>query len=156
MTTRSLLPGALLALALVAAGCGAEAGTGDSGGGGDTAPAPAPAAPPRTTLELTIWPEGEGAGDAMEYTLTCDPPGGTHPDPEAACAALRELGVEAFAPTPPDVACTQQYGGPMQAHVRGTVDGQELDARLAYTDGCEIARWDAVAVVVPRPDGALR
>jgi hypothetical protein len=104
---------------------------------------------------MTIWPEGEGTGDSLEYTLTCDPPGGTHPNPESACEALQELGAEAFAPVPPEVACTQQYGGPMQAQVRGTVGGEAVDARLAYTDGCEIARWDALAAVVPRAGGAL-
>jgi hypothetical protein len=44
----------------------------------------------------------------------------------------------------------------MEARVQGTVDGAPLDARLAYTDGCQIARWDAVAAIVPRPDGGYR
>jgi hypothetical protein len=151
MDARRLLPGGALALVVLLVGCGADAGT----DGADDAP---PAADPRaaaTSLEITVWPEGEGNGAELAYTLSCDPPAGDHPDPEGACAALRELGVAAFAPTPPDVMCTQQYGGPMQARVVGTVEGEPLDARLAYHDGCEIARWDTVAAVVPRPDGEL-
>jgi len=144
MSTRTL-PWTLLALLAVAAGCGADAGSGDAG-----AEEP-PAQAGGTQLEITVWPEGEGQGASQSYTLSCDPPGGDHPDPEAACAALAELGAEAFAPVPADVACTQQYGGPQQAIVRGTVDGEPVDARLAYTDGCEIARWNAVAAVVPNP-----
>jgi hypothetical protein len=151
MDVRSLIPGGVLVLALVLAGCGADAGT----DGADDAP-PAADPPAATSLEITVWPEGEGAGDPILYTLTCDPPAGEHPDPEAACAALQELGAEAFAPVPPDVMCTQQYGGPQQAHVAGTVGGEPVDARLAYTDGCEIDRWNKLSTVVPGAEGALR
>jgi hypothetical protein len=105
MRTRLLFPGALVALLLVAAGCGADSGSGDENGG-DAPPAPGPP-PSETRLEITVWAEGEAAGGPVEYTLTCDPPGGAHPDPEAACAALGELGAGAFLPVPPDVACTQ-------------------------------------------------
>lgn len=153
MEVKTLVPG-LAALALLFAGCGADAGN-DGAGDADDAP-PAAEPPSAASLEMTVWPEGEGGGEPMRYTLGCDPPGGEHPDPKAACAALRELGAEAFAPIPPDVMCTQQYGGPMQAHVVGTVDGQPVDARLAYTDGCEIGRWDALAAVVPLPAGGVR
>jgi len=138
----------MLALALVAAGCGADAG-------GDDVDTQEPAAQ-ATELEITVWPEGEGVGEPLEYTLRCHPPGGGHPDPVAACEALGELGASAFDPVPPDVMCTQQYGGPQQAHVRGTVDGTPVDARLAYTDGCEIDRWNRLSAVVPGAEGALR
>jgi hypothetical protein len=150
MDVKSILPGGVIVLALVLTGCGAEAGDGP-----DDAP-PAADPPAATSLEMTVWAEGEGTGEPVRYTLTCDPPAGDHPDPAGACAALEALGAEAFAPVPPDVMCTQQYGGPMEAQVVGTVDGEPVEARLAYTDGCEIARWDALAAVVPRPDGALR
>jgi hypothetical protein len=151
MDVRSFLPGGALLVALLFAACGADAGS----DGADEAP-PAADPPAATSLEITVWPEGEAAGEAVTYTLSCDPAAGDHPDPEGACAALRELGVGVFAPTPPDVMCTQQYGGPMEARIVGTVDGEPLDARLAYNDGCEIARWNAVEAIVPRTDGVLR
>jgi hypothetical protein len=138
----------LLALSLVlpalAAACGADEP--DEAG-----------VPPEveTRLEIAVWPEGEREGELRRYTLTCDPPGGDHPDPEAACAALERLGAEAFEPVPSDAICTQVYGGPMEARVEGVVAGQPVDAHLAYTDGCQIARWDVLADVVPRPEGGL-
>jgi hypothetical protein len=150
MRLKALIPPALLALTLVVAGCGSEAG------GDETTPGDAEEPAQATDLEILVWPEGEGTGEAVRYTLRCDPPAGEHPDPAAACAALQELGVGAFAPVPPDVACTQEYGGPQQAQVRGTIAGETVDARLAYTDGCEIARWNALAAVVPGSEGALR
>jgi hypothetical protein len=116
-------------------------------------PTPSPDAARGTTLEMRVWVEGDGRSTPVVYTLTCDPPGGNHPGPAEACAALEKLGAQAFAPLPPDTMCTQQYGGPMQAHVRGVVRGEAVDARLAYNDGCQISRWDRVAPVVPLPRG---
>ena len=138
----------LLALALVAAGCGSAAG-GDGDGNADDAPGGTAAS---TSLEIAVWPQGEDESEPRRYTLTCDPPGGDHPDPEAACAALDELGAEAFEPVPADTACTQIFGGPAQAHVTGTVAGEQVDARLAQTDGCEISRWETLSEVVPGAD----
>jgi len=83
-------------------------------------------------------------------TLTCDPAGGDHPDPEAACRALDAL-EHPFAPVPADTACTEIYGGPQTARVTGTYRGQPVHATFNRTNGCEIARWDGhVALLVER------
>ena len=50
-----------------------------------------------------------------------------------------------FLPTPPATICTQIYGGPQEAFVRGTFRGRRLSTRFARRNGCEIARWDRVA-----------
>jgi hypothetical protein len=56
----------------------------------------------------------------------------TLPDPAAALEAVQRHGEGLFFPKPaPGRICTQQYGGPQTAVVR--------------TDGCEIARWRAMA-----------
>jgi hypothetical protein len=78
--------------------------------------------------------------DGRRTTLTCDPPGGDHPQPEAACAV-----VDALQPLPSDAACTQVYGGPETATVRGTVRGRPVELSLSRTDGCRIAQWDRLA-----------
>jgi Subtilisin inhibitor-like len=83
--------------------------------------------------------------------LTCDPDGGTHPDPEAACAALSE-DPEALEPVAPDVACTLIFGGPEQATVVGVLDGDEIDAAFEYSNGCEIDRWDRLAALLQLGD----
>lgn len=99
--------------------------------------------PSQTSLTIVV-----NAGDdaqPVEWTLTCDPAGGTHPDAAPACDALAELDPGTFAPVPADQVCTEIYGGPETATVRGTWLGRPVDASFSRQNGCEIARWDAVA-----------
>jgi hypothetical protein len=120
----------LLAVLLLAAGCGSETiETGDE--------------PVGAQLEVTVWPEGAG-GDHLMASLTCDPDGGSHPDPVRACDAI-EKHADALNSVPGGVACTEIYGGPDQAEVRGTVKLQSILARFNRTNGCEISRWDKLA-----------
>ncbi|MBO1753393.1 hypothetical protein J4G33_16410 [Actinotalea sp. BY-33] len=148
---------AVLLAALAVTGCASPGQPGapaeDDGAASGPAPEETAAAEGTTDLTITVDPTGEGASST--YTLTCDPAGGDHPDPEAACALLEEVGVEAFAPVPRDASCTQQYGGPQTATVEGTLGGEQIDARFAYTDGCEISRWDGVADLLPADAGLL-
>ncbi len=37
------------------------------------------------------------------------------------------------------------YGGPEEAHVYGTFQGEEVDATFNRGNGCEIERWDSLA-----------
>ena len=127
--------GLLLSL-LVAAGCG-------SGTGGGDAAEPPPR--PRYDLTITYWPEGKD-DESRTATLTCDPNGGTHPDPAKACAAL-DAHPEALHPVPGDMACTQIYGGEQVA----LIEGDGVHAVLNRSNGCEIARWDALSPVLELP-----
>jgi hypothetical protein len=145
---------ALLAalIALVAAGCGSGSdgigadGTGDGYGGDSTDGRPGPA----VEVTVTFWPEGAD-GPSQEATLTCDPIGGTHPSPESACEAL-DAGSAALEPVPPETACTMIFGGPEQATVVGFVGGEEVDAELSGTNGCELDRWDRLAPLLQLGD----
>ncbi len=72
--------------------------------------------------------------------------GSTVPDPAAALEALRQHGEEIFFPQPgPPKLCTQQYGGPQVAVVTGRYAGRKVRCEFSRTDGCEIARWRALA-----------
>ncbi|MDQ0635553.1 hypothetical protein QFZ40_003462 [Arthrobacter pascens] len=72
--------------------------------------------------------------------------GSTLPDPDAALAAVERFGEDIFFPKPgPPRLCTQQYGGPQTALVTGTFRGRTVAATFRRTDGCEIARWNAMA-----------
>ncbi len=64
------------------------------------------------------------------WTLTCDPPGGTHPDPEGACRAIAAAR-HPFEPVPADMHCTQVYGGPETAVISGTWQGRPIEASLS-------------------------
>ena len=46
------------------------------------------------------------------------------------------------------MACTQIYGGPASASVRGTLLGEQVDAQFKLTNGCEIERWDRNRVLL--------
>jgi hypothetical protein len=115
----------LLVLAL-ASGCGGTEPAGDD-------------RPPRYDLTITYWPTGRG-GEARTATLTCDPDGGSHPDPVRACDALLEH-EDALEPVAGDVACTQIYGGDQVA----TLSGAGVNASFSRANGCEISRWDKLA-----------
>ncbi|WP_150243856.1 SSI family serine proteinase inhibitor [Nocardiopsis quinghaiensis] len=158
---------ALAALGLLITACGNEPAE-------VNAPAPAsdentnPSDPPGTSGESS----GEETGDAEVqltierslsgdealtpaesyeegvWTLTCAPVGGDHPEPEAACAQIEEVGVEPFVLDTSDMTCTMQVGGPEVAHVTGHIDGTEIDTEFNKRDGCEIERFETVETVL--------
>ena len=106
--------------------------------------------------ELTVVVRPGRGNQEWTYSLVCDPAGGDHPDPEAACRVLEELDAP-FAPVPPETMCTEIYGGPQTAAVTGTLRGEPVDATFDRTNGCEIARWDQHAAVLgemPRRGGS--
>lgn len=107
-----------------------------------------PAADSATRLTITHWPQGRDAGQAQKLTLRCGPLGGDHPSRRAACARLARLD-RPFRPVPPDMLCTQIYGGPDEALVTGIHRGQRVFARFNLRDGCEIARWQRHIPILP-------
>lgn len=127
----------LLALAIALTGCGEDSGM--RPGGDDSA------THPQAELTVTMTPSAEA--QPREWTLRCEPAGGTHPTPRAACTALHEAR-EPFEPVPPDAVCTQIYGGPETATIEGVWRGAQVHASYERTDGCEIARWDAITAVL--------
>lgn len=133
----------VLVLAVLAlAACGESAPSTDDSVTGDSPPT-------RLTVEQT------SGGETSTWTLTCDPAGGDHPDPGAACAALdaRAQQGDPFAPLPEDRICTEQYGGDQTARLSGTFRGAVVDVELSRVDGCRIAQWDGFGAVLPGPVG---
>lgn len=102
---------------------------------------------PQADLKITVWPKGP-PGPAKAWTLRCKPAGGTLPGAPSACRRLLAL-ESPFAPTPPDTACAQIYGGPQVALVRGTLRGKAVKATFTRRDGCEITRWNRVGFLFP-------
>ncbi|WP_374999793.1 SSI family serine proteinase inhibitor [Aeromicrobium sp. CTD01-1L150] len=101
---------------------------------------------PATTLTIEVVADEDAEPTTM--TLTCDPVGGDHPRARAACDALATAGPDVFEPVPVDQACTMIYGGPQQATIVGTLDGEDVDASFSRENGCEMARWDALGTEV--------
>jgi len=109
--------------------------TGIAGGGTATTSA--------RTLSLTIthWDDEQSTAAPDRWTLRCNPLGGTLPNRKRACAKLSNLTLGAFAQVPRDAICTQIYGGPQKAVVKGTIGSQRIWASFRRRNGCEIERW---------------
>ena len=116
---------ALILCAAVIAGCGE-----------DDEPA---ATPSGSIADLTVEvdPDGQDPKEAKTATVTCDAP--------EDCPEIDALDPKVFEPTPGNVACTQQFGGPETARVTGTFKGEQVDAEFGRQNGCEIARWEDAA-----------
>jgi hypothetical protein len=105
------------------------------------------------STDLTIVVD-DGTGKTTTWKLSCDPPGGTHPTPAAACAVLAAKGRTALPPVPKDMMCTQIFGGPQTAKITGTWLGKPVDSSLSRANGCEISRWKALEGLLPKVPGA--
>jgi hypothetical protein len=130
----------MLGLLLSTAACGRATPQPAQPSPGDRTVTATPTAPTGST-ELSIVVT-DGSGKRQTWQLTCDPAGGTHPDPEAACAALLANGALALPAVAKDVACTDIYGGPEKATISGTFQGRRVLSSFSRVNGCEIGRWD--------------
>ena len=137
---RPLVAAAVVAALAAPVACGSDTDTNGANGGGGTAAA-------ATELRITLWPRGP-SGQSRMRTLRCGPAGGTLRNASRACAALSRLDGP-FRPVPRDTVCTQQYGGPAEALVRGTYRGRRVWTRFHRRDGCNISRWDRVRFLFP-------
>jgi hypothetical protein len=69
--------------------------------------------------------------------------------PVAACRTARRLATFLASRPSPDQICSQQYGGPQTARIRGTIGHHAIDKRLSRRDGCAIYDWDRAGVLLP-------
>jgi hypothetical protein len=107
----------------------------------------APSATAKGATQLKITAEFIKGEKPKVWTLKCDPTSGNHPKPKAACALVKKRGAALFKPVPADSMCTQIYGGDQRVRVTGTLKGKKISATFTRTDGCEIARYDAAAIL---------
>lgn len=135
----------LLSVVAVLAGCAQQ----PPGPGGTGAPSGS-ATPPMAGIDLAITlTEAPGTAPRTFRLVAAGStpaPESTLPDSAAALAAVEQHGEKIFFALPdPNRVCTQQYGGPQLATVTGTFKGRTVNAAFSRTDGCEIARWQALA-----------
>jgi hypothetical protein len=127
---------------LIAAVCAAAAtacGSKPAPSSGASAPAPAP----KVSLEITV--STTPSAPTKHWTLRCDPAGGTHPDPAAACAVLLKA-KNPFAALPKGVMCPMIRVGTKTAIVKGTYFGKYVDTRFT-PGGCDLAHWNEIAQI---------
>jgi Subtilisin inhibitor-like len=127
------------ACAAVITACGSAAAPAGSHPAAASHPAAKPA---RISLDISV--SGIGA-KAEHWTLTCDPAGGTHPDPAAACRVLLKA-KDPFGPLPRGVMCPMMLAGAKTAVVSGTWFGKRVSITLRQ-GGCDLERWAEVGQI---------
>lgn len=139
----------------------ADDGSGEpdpSPGTGEPEPSPGTGDSERSdepVTQLTVRLDPGTGGEASEWTVTCDPAGGTIGDPKAACETLDAVTPRDVDPVPKDARCTMVYGGPQTATITGRWDGTRVDLSFSRQNGCEIARWNTMDPVLPAAEGSL-
>ena len=121
--------------ALIAA-CGLLLAAGGCGGDDEADPG----RPAAADLSVTVWPSGPD-GPARRDHVACARVNEFDP-------RCRHLSRARLRPVPPNVACTEIYGGPATDRVRGTLYGSPVNFRFSRTNGCEIARWERNAALL--------
>jgi hypothetical protein len=143
MATRVI---AAVVAALALAGCGGSAEDSDAPREGRPKPEPGGA-----ELAVVVRPEGP-SGPAKVTRISCDALGNEASRP--ACRRLGGLERNHLAPVSPRQACTQVYGGPAVASVKGTLRGEPVSEHFSLRNGCEIARWKRNADLLGPPVGS--
>jgi hypothetical protein len=129
----------LIAAICVAAATACGTKTAPSAGAG-TGSAPSP---PKVSLDITV--STTPGAPVKHWTLKCEPAGGTHPDPAAACAILLKA-KDPFAPLPKGIMCPMIRVGTKTAIIEGTYFGKHVDSTLS-PGGCELAKWEELGQI---------
>ncbi|WP_052433999.1 SSI family serine proteinase inhibitor [Streptacidiphilus melanogenes] len=107
-------------------------------------PAPGAATGP-SVLVLTVTPGTPAVpGIGHSVVLQCgDEPGGTHPSPAAACAALRTDGLD-FTAKPTVQTMCPDIVRPVTVSATGVWDGDPVEYQHTYTNECLMQRATGV------------
>lgn len=107
--------------------------------------------------DLTIDISADGTAISESYRLICaegqPAEGTTHPRAASSCEVLKTKGEQLRALPRKDQICTEIYGGPQEATIRGTLNGEPVNKSLSRKNGCEISEWQAFVELVG-PGGA--
>jgi Subtilisin inhibitor-like len=141
--TRGVL---IAACGILAAACGSMAAPTSGGPGGSASPSSAGSSTSaagttsaaKVSLNIVLTAGRDIA--ARRWTLTCEPVGGTYPDPAAACAKLTELRT-ILNPAPVHVMCPMIMADASSYVVYGTFLGQTVHESIP-DGGCSLSRWN--------------
>jgi len=127
----------VVALAVVfVSGCAASSSTG----------------PSALFVDLRVEFRADGGSDPQIATLQCGPDasstGFLAGRANAVCESVASHKTLLTEPPDPARPCTQIYGGPEVARVTGAVDSQRVDRGFTRADGCGIADWDKVKMLI--------
>lgn len=89
---------------------------------------------PATPADIKVLAAFTDRLDAL--TLTCGPPGGTHPDPAAACRALDEAGGDPERLSDLGISCAEEHD-PVWVSVEGTWGETAFQLGWNFGNTCE-------------------
>ncbi|MFE5621199.1 SSI family serine proteinase inhibitor [Streptomyces virginiae] len=95
-------------------------------------------APSALVLSVTAGPDADTGTVMRAVTLVCAPrPGGTHPNPAAACRELRAAGsqLDPLAAPAADAVCTREWN-PMTVTADGVWQGRRLHYTYTFANPC--------------------
>jgi len=131
--------------AVLITACGSGSGGSASSRTASSSPATSSAAKkPGISLDVTVT--GPAGVAARHWTLRCDPAGGTHPRPAAACHVLQAIRENPFGPLPKGIMCPMIVAGAEKATVTGTWHGRKVDTTI-FDGGCYLARWAKIGQI---------
>jgi hypothetical protein len=113
---------------------------------GSASSGPSAAAAPKVSLNITV--SSAPGSPARHWTLTCDPAGGTHPDPAAACVSLLRI-KGPFVPQtqPKGLECPMILASSKEATIQGTYFGQPVNTTIR-DGGCQLSRWAELGQII--------
>ncbi|MGW7457432.1 subtilase-type protease inhibitor [Streptomyces sp. NPDC054797] len=103
--------------------------------------------PSSLVLGVTAGPDAATGRVLRAVTLVCAPkPGGTHPNPAAACAELRASGsqLDELAQPASDAVCTREWN-PMTVTADGVWQGRRLSYTYTFANPCGL--WNSTGVL---------
>lgn len=139
----------IAACGILAAACGSMAAPTSSGHGGSASPsspgssgsstsAAGTTSAAKVSLNIVLTAGRDTA--ARHWTLTCEPTGGSYPDPAAACANLLKLRT-ILNPAPVHVMCPMIMADASSYVVYGTFLGETVHESIP-DGGCSLSRWN--------------
>jgi hypothetical protein len=111
--------------------------------GSSSTPAASPAPAAKVSLDITV--RTTPGAPSKHWTLRCDPAGGSHPDPAAACAVLLKAKAP-FARPAKGIMCPMIRVGTKTAVVKGTYFGRHVDSTF-MPGGCGLAQWQEIGAI---------
>jgi Subtilisin inhibitor-like len=109
---------------------------------------PSGALPWPAAVDIMITVEQTTTSPVYQWTLTCDPAGGTLPDPVRACDRLRHVKLPPAMP-PLHIMCPMIVYGPAFVTVEGWWHGSWISLRLDRTNaGCAAASWNELLIAL--------
>jgi len=105
----------------------------------------AQAAPSKIFLKIEVI---SSKGVQKQWSLTCGPTGGNHPNKVKACKFLGSNKGRSALFFEDGENCTQIYGGSASATIKGRYQDKKVTLILDRSDGCGIGSWDGLIQIL--------